>query len=72
MRGDPILLVECDQCHYTLEVPLVKASWQSVWTGYEINGYLARHGWVSDPIEHGDYCSEACRKAATKGRRTEL
>lgn len=69
MRSDPILLVECDHCHTTIEVPLTKVSWQSVWTGYEVNGWLLRHGWGVDIIEGNDYCSESCRKAGTKGRK---
>lgn len=71
MRSGAILLVECDQCHTVIEAPLTLApGCVGVWESYGVNGYLAREGWVSDQ-DGNDYCSAECRRAATRGRRTE-
>ena len=70
MRSGAILLVECDYCHLVIEAPLQRTA-SGQWDSSGINGYLARQGWVSDPVEGNDYGCAACYKAATKGRREE-
>lgn len=69
MRSDAFILVECDECHDCIEVPLTRTEHKSVWTGYGVGGYLTGHGWIYDPAEQKDYCCEQCYKAGTKGRR---
>lgn len=40
------------------------------WESWNVNGYLAQQGWVSD-ADGNDYCGAAARCAATEGRKLD-
>lgn len=66
MRGDPIVLVECDTCHGLVEIRLVRLD-DHTWTTASIAPALSRRGWATDGEGH-DYCCEACRMDAVRRR----
>lgn len=63
-----ILIIECNECGYSIEIPLNYVRGIGYQEPQELESQLEHKGWVYD-CEAGSFCSPACQKKATKGRK---